>query len=174
MICRVLGLSPAQVTAARATPSLATDIAMAVEGLEAVDLGELGPLQEALNLEKSWHILHYVFTGSLDDTSSLGAALLSGEELGEDVGYGPVRLHGEKPTADFARFLETLDLAKVQARVNCSEMARIGIYGIPMGRGSDTQHDSELRKEVGYHFPRLRDYVSLVAQHQGGLLIWLM
>jgi hypothetical protein len=173
MIGKVLGLSTAQIKALRATPSLATGVIMAVEGLDAGELGQLGPLQEALDLEKSWHILHYLFTGSVDDTRSPGAALLSGEKLGEDIGYGPVRLHGEKATAEFARFLGTLDFAKLRARVSCKQMAAIGIYGAPMGPTHDSSYDDELREEVGFYFPRLKDYVVQVAQRQGGLLVWL-
>jgi hypothetical protein len=94
MLCWVLGLSPAQVKALRATPSLATDVAMAAMSEGRVN--QLGPLQEALDLQKSWHMLHYLFTGSIDDMRSPAAALLSGEELGEDIGYGPVRCMARK------------------------------------------------------------------------------
>ena len=95
----------------------------------------------------------------------------SGEELGEDIGYGPVRLHDQKRTAEFARFLESHDLASLLARMNIAEMTNIGIYGMPMGQGSD--YEDGLREEVGYYLPRLRDYVVQVAQNQGGLLTWL-
>jgi Domain of unknown function (DUF1877) len=173
MICWVLGLLPAQIRALRATPSLATDVALAAQGDESGELDQLGPLQEALDLEKSWHILHYLFTGSLDDMSSPGAALLSGEDLGEDVGYGPARLHGENQTAAFAHFLETLDLASLHARVNYTEMASIGVYSIPRGSAAVAGYESELRDEVGYYFPRLRDYVLQVAEKHGGLLTWI-
>jgi hypothetical protein len=171
MLCWVLGLSPAQVKALRATPSLATKVTMAAEGDG--DLSELGPLQDVLELEKSWHILHYLFTGSLDDTRSPGGALLSGEEVGEDVGYGPARLLGGKQTAEFARFLATLDLASLQARAKVKEMASVGVYSMPSGPDSDDSYDSEFREEVAFYFPRLRDYVIQIAQRQGGLLIWL-
>jgi hypothetical protein len=133
MLCWVLGLSPEQVKALRAAPDVATEVAMAAMGDDSGDLSRFGPLQEGLDLQKSWHILHYLFTGSLDDARSPGAALLSGEELGEDIGYGPVRLHDPKRTTEFARFLEGNDLASVLARMNVAEMARIGIYGMPMG-----------------------------------------
>ena len=61
MIGYALGLSPAQVKALRAKPSLATDVGSAGLGMGG-DLRQLGPLQESLELEKSWHILHYLFT----------------------------------------------------------------------------------------------------------------
>ena len=169
MLCYVLGLTPDQVKALRAAPDLAVEVAMAAMGVG--DASPVGPLQEALDLQKSWHILHYLFTGSIDDTRSPGAGLLSGEELGEDIGYGPARLHDQKRAAEFARFLESHDVATLLARMNVAEMASIGIYGMPRGPGSDD--DRGLREEVGYYFPQLRDYVVQAAQKQGGLLTWL-
>ncbi len=166
MLCYVLGVSPEQIKALRAKPDLATDVAMAAMGEG--DVSQFGSLQESLDLQKSWHMLHYLFTGSIDHTRSPGATLLSGEELGEDIGYGPVRLHGEKATAEFARFLENLDIEDVLTRMNIAEMANAGVYSMPGGDEEDG-----IREEVGYYFPQLRAYVVQVAQKQGGLLTWL-
>ena len=165
MICSVTGLSSAQVEALRATPSLATGVAMASLGGDG-DLSQLGALQPELDLQKSWHILHYLFIGSVDDTSSPGGTLLAGEELGEDVGYGPARLLDESMTAEFARFLQGLDADSLLARMNIGEMASAGVYAV-------SDDDEDLREEVAYFFPQLRDYVVQVAQKQGGLLTWL-
>jgi len=202
MICSVLGLSPAQIRALRATPSLAGDLAsvsqstlldettkrmspeqkrafeMATKGARArireaqVRLASIGPFEQALSLEKSWHILHYLFTGHIDGSSAPGDALLTGEVLGGDVGYGPARLHNETRTREFGNFLETLDLAQLQARVNVREMARLGVYSVPGGPG-DAQYESELRAEVGHYFPLLRGYVAKMSARKYGLLIWV-
>jgi Domain of unknown function (DUF1877) len=59
-----------------------------------------------LELGKSWHMLHYLFTGHVDASAAPGNALLAGARLGEDLGFGPPRLHDERETRDFARFLE--------------------------------------------------------------------
>jgi hypothetical protein len=134
---------------------------------------QAGPLEEALGLDKSWHMLHYLFTGHVDLASAPGDALMTGEELGEDVGYGPARLQGEKETLDFARFLKTVDLARLQERVNYREMLRIGVYQMPRGPASDAQLEAQLRAEVASYFPRLRDYVVRTADKQNGLLIWV-
>jgi hypothetical protein len=150
MICWVQGLSPAQIAALRAAPSLVGDLAFQVRldritsgmspekkqaheaqllgSMEAAPgaqqmrarmavartrLAEIGPFEQVLCLEKSWHILHYLFTGHIDPSNAPGDALLTGEDLGEDVGYGPARLHDQRGTRDFGRFLETLDLARL-------------------------------------------------------------
>jgi hypothetical protein len=50
-------------------------------------LARIGPFEQALNLEKSWHMLHYLATGHTDVSNAPGDALLTGEPLGEDAGY---------------------------------------------------------------------------------------
>jgi Domain of unknown function (DUF1877) len=218
MICWVLGLASAHISALRAEPSLASDLARAAQDkgrrtrlteamsrmppekreatqaqyqamLERIPgakeaeernarvqarLEQASPLEEALSLEKSWHMLHYLFTGHVDPWEAPGNALLTGEELGEDfAGYGPARLHNEKAVQEFASFLKTVDLARLQARVNFREMSRIGVYGMPFGRDANADFDPMLRAEVAAFFPRLRDYVGKMAEKQNGLLIWL-
>lgn len=137
MTCWMLGLSPAQITALRATPSLASDLAGLTQGeaLEArvtarmsllppekreaaeaqyrasrermpgakeaeasktatrAGLERIGPFEQALDLEKSWHILHYLFTGHVDDSMAPGDTLLTGEELiGRRLGLWPCQV----------------------------------------------------------------------------------
>jgi hypothetical protein len=76
-------------------------------------LVRFGKIESALSLEKSWHILHYAFTGDIDVTASAGGALLAGEEIGEDVGYGPPRLLDAEQTARFAEALQSFDLKQL-------------------------------------------------------------
>jgi hypothetical protein len=136
-------------------------------------LAELGPLERALDLQKSWHMLHYLFTGHVDGSDAPGGALMTGEPIGEDMGYGPARLQDEKTTRDFNGYLGTLDLPQLQARVDLSEMNRIGVYAMPMGPGSDAQYEAELRAEIARYFPLLRDYVSAMTEKRNGVLIWV-
>jgi hypothetical protein len=139
-------------------------------------LGRSGTLRQALCIEKSWHILHYLFTGHVDPSEAPGNALLTGEPLGDDLGYGPARLHGAKETRDFADFLAAQNVMRLQQRVNYHEMSSIPLYGMPASSRADAdtvaEYESALREEVAYFFPRLRDYVSAMAERQNGLLLW--
>jgi hypothetical protein len=132
-----------------------------------------GPFEPALSLEKSWHMLHYLLTGHLGTLSAPGDLLLTGEEVGDDLGYGPARLHGPVETRNLSRFLETQDLAGLQARVNLREMDQLGVYAMPFGSGSDAEHENELRNEIGFYFPRLRDYVRKASDKGNALLVWV-
>jgi hypothetical protein len=128
----------------------------------------LQPIEKALSLEKSWHMLHYLFTGHVgtwhpgellpsgtipgedaaygpdrlyDHGHAPGDLLLSGEELGENVGYGPARLHDERKTSEFSRFLEGQDLARLRAHTDFDAMDRAGVlYGASRGRGSEAEY----------------------------------
>jgi Domain of unknown function (DUF1877) len=171
-------MSPEQRSAAEArrrgfeaTPAAREALARIAEAR--ARLAGIGPFESALDLEKSWHMLHYLFTGHVDDSNAPGNALLTGESIGDDVGYGPARLHDETATREFGRFLETLDVARLQARVNLREMTRLRVYAMPMGPGSDAEYESELRAEVGHYFPLLREYVSRMSERRHGLLTWV-
>ncbi len=136
-------------------------------------LAGLGDLEPAFDLQKSWHILHYLFTGDVGPVGSPGDGLMAGEDLGEDVGYGPPRLLDVDGTRSFAQFLEALDAAELAARVKYQEMLRAGLYSMPMGGGTEAEFEIGLRDEVESYFPRLRAYIVGVAAKRGGLLIWI-
>lgn len=146
-------------------------------------IASLAPFERALCLEKSWQMLHYLMTSRGFETlhamamghvaAAPGDELLTGASLGDDVGYGPARLHDVKAAAGFARFLETQDVATLQRRVNLATMSAEQIYGMPIGPGADAAYEADLRAEVAHFFPLLRDYVAEAARKQHGLLVWL-
>ncbi len=216
MLFSMVGVTPDQAAALRASPSLANDLAVVAQNdaqetsrrdildqlpaerrkdaevrfqaLQAsplfqearnqraqahARLASLDPFEPALALDKSWHILHYVFTGNIGPVGSPGDALMTGDDLGGDMGYGPPRLHGPEDTRKFADFLEALDPDKLQARLNYRAMNEIGVYSMPMGPGSEAEFESGIRREVASYFPRLRDYVVQMAEKKNGLLMWL-
>jgi hypothetical protein len=44
-------------------------------------------------VDKAWHGIHFMLTGSADGGEEpLSLAVLGGEEIGEDMGYGPARI----------------------------------------------------------------------------------
>ena len=179
MVCSVLGVSPAQMMALKANPALASYLAMHIDDVRAPGspapsaLAALGPLAPALDLHKSWHMLHYLFTGEIGPAKSPADALMSGEELGEDLGYGPPRLHDAQATRGIGEFLGTLTPQELQARINLPAMQRAGVYASPMGARAGAARENELRDEVAAYFEPFRDYVLAMAAKQHGLLIWL-
>ena len=72
-----------------------------------------------LYLEKWWHSLHYLLTGEIGPEAEPTAIVDWRRELGEDMGYGPARLHSPAEAKDFSHFLETQ--ANLQARMSLEE-----------------------------------------------------
>jgi hypothetical protein len=134
----------------------------------------LGALEPAMTLDKSWYMLHYLFTGHIGPASAPGDLLLTGEEVGEDLGYGSARLHTETATRDFRRFLDEQEVEHLQARIDLKEMRRLRVYSMPMGSGPDEQCTKALCGDVAFYFGLLRDYVRKMSDKGNGLLIWLI
>jgi hypothetical protein len=198
MICSVLGLTPAQINALRAAPSLVRDLGLVVHdhrwkallndvlehapaerraelearqarfgqspaGKEAVAreaeahraVAGLGALESALNLETSWRLLHFVSVGDVSAAGSLGNLLLSGESVD---GFGSARLHGEAQTRELSRLLDAQDAEWL-----------LCTHDLPEWQGSD--HEKDLRAEIGRDFPRLSDYVRAMADKGNGLVV---
>jgi len=132
-------------------------------------LRTLGALPRVLELQKSWHVLHYLFTGHGYAAETPSDALLSGEPIGDDVGYGPARLQTPALTREFNEFLTKQELEALISRLNFPEMTRLGIYPV---FGADETSDA-WQEEVRYYFPLLRDYVHQTRVEDDGLLIWL-
>jgi hypothetical protein len=132
----------------------------------------LGPIEKAISLEKSWHMIHYLLTGHAGTGHAPGDLLLSGEELGEDVGYGPARLHDERKASEFARFLDGQDLARLRARTDFDAMNRAGVLYGASEPGDEALHKM-LHEEIAIYFQLLRDYVRAIAAKGDGLMVWI-
>jgi hypothetical protein len=83
-----------------------------------------------LDLDKSWHAVHYLLAGSawgLGDGVA-GAAVLGGEDIGDDGGYGPARLVTADRVRAVADALDALDDATLRARFDRPAMKAAEIY----------------------------------------------
>jgi hypothetical protein len=166
MLYQLQALTPRQVEALLADPDLAEEIAFteAGEQNEAI-FGE--PLAARLGLDQAWDILRVLLAGMESESADPSPnALLGGEAMGEDVGYGPARLRTAAETEQLARFLRSVELDQLLSRVNYAEMAMREIHHFP-------QTEDALREEISANYPMLRDYVSRAADAKQGLLVWL-
>jgi hypothetical protein len=123
-----------------------------------------------LDLDKSWQVLHYLFTGEAHAGFPPANTLLGGRELGEDLGYGPARLHEPAATAAFAYFLQPLTVEELQRRIDLRRMSALGIYCCD---GGDAGSAEEVEGDVEYYFPRLQRFVAKAAKDGHGMLLWL-
>lgn len=98
------------------------------ERLAAVGL-EPDDLADPVSIQKAWHGVHFVLAGTTDEpTEPPGDAVLGGRPIGEDLGYGPLRIHSAKAVARTSRALSTVDLAKLRTQVTVSDLTAARIY----------------------------------------------
>ncbi|MFN8507388.1 MAG: YfbM family protein [Dehalococcoidia bacterium] len=82
-----------------------------------------------LDIDKAWHGLHFLLTGSVDESPGpLGDAVMGGREFGPDLGYGPMRSLDAARVAETSAALDALTAAEVEARYEASAMERAGVY----------------------------------------------
>lgn len=221
MVCNLLDVSPAQMRALHATPSLVKDLVSVAESdsrdasftemmsrlppdrrqaaeerkaalkqqpaFKAANaevdaartrLATFLPIERPLDLDKSWHILHYVLSGrtGFEGADGPGEALLGGNDIGPDLfGYGPARLLDVETTEKYAAFLRAQDESVLHTRINHGEMMRLRIYGVPWGAGNVPDFEAQMHEiDIGTYFPKLRDYVIAAAAKRNGLLVWII
>jgi hypothetical protein len=85
--------------------------------------------ESELDLDKSWHGLHYLITGSPWTVGEgAGAAILGGDNIGEDNGYGPARLLSPDAVRTIAAGLGTIDVETLRSRYDPDALTRSDIY----------------------------------------------
>ncbi|HET7346504.1 MAG TPA: YfbM family protein [Acidobacteriaceae bacterium] len=119
--------------------------------------------RETLSLEKAWHGVHYLLTGSAEPGTTLRSqAVLGGVELGNDPegfsGYGPARYFRAAQVREISTELNRPEVeSEAAARFDPAKMSQMEIYP-----GWSDEQDKEWLMDA---FRRLRDfYASAAAQ----------
>ncbi|WP_247663876.1 YfbM family protein [Micromonospora sp. U21] len=155
-------LSVEELAAVRADPT-------AVDTLLYGDLDddEVEMPEPELDLDKSWHGIHYLLTGTAWQIGEgTGAAVLGGDEIGQDGGYGPPRLLDPDTVRAIATALDALDVETLSAHFDPDAMAAADIYPAIWTNGTDDfdylmSHFTELRRF--YHAAALNGQAVLLA-----------
>jgi hypothetical protein len=120
--------SSMEITASRAASALrgvAEEVRARAKG-EGVAAGELG---ERVSLDKAWHGLHYLLSGSVEPTPEpLGQVVLGGTEIGGDHGYGPARYLEPAQVREIAAALAAIDRGEMSSRFDPKAMDAAGVY----------------------------------------------
>ncbi|HEU0013484.1 MAG TPA: YfbM family protein [Longimicrobium sp.] len=127
--------------------AIAAQLGSAMEELYAKEMEELrgagispDDVAPVLDIRKNWHGLHYLLTGSeAGGEGPLARAVLGGREIGDDMGYGPVRLLDAAEAAAAAEALDAVRVEDLTGRFDPEAMEIAGIY--PSGWG-DPDYDA--------------------------------
>ena len=129
------------------------------------DAGAFGDDKRVLKLEKSWHTLHYLLTGSAEPVDTcLGKAILGGAEIGPDLGYGPARLLAPEEVGQVAEALARLSKEDLAQRFNLSAMKAANIYAC------DSEEELELAQD---YFERMTRFYAEAAAMGNAMILYL-
>jgi hypothetical protein len=122
-----------------------------------------------VGLEKSWHGLHYLLTGSADRAEGPLAFLISGGESFEaSLGYGAHLLTPDDTAAVDAALFGVSD-ETLWSRFDPEAMEDAGVYPSIWDEAED-----ELREEYLSYFHELKQVVRTAAQRRMGLLCFVV
>jgi len=121
MVACFAGADPATIARFREDPSQ-------IEEFLYPDEGE-GEPEHYIDLDKAWHCIHFMLTGNAGEASGpLGSAILGGDELGEDVGYGPARIILPEQVHSIAGALSQVDEESFKSKFNPVAMQAADVY----------------------------------------------
>lgn len=121
MIWTAYALSESQVT------SIKDDESLLGELLE--ELEEQDDADGFVEIDQSWNGIFWLLTGQVESAEGvLGDAILGGEALEEEFGYGPPKLLSPERVVAVARALEGIDAETLRARFDAEAMRAAGVY----------------------------------------------
>jgi Domain of unknown function (DUF1877) len=123
----------------------------------------------SVHLEKAWHGLHFLLTGSAGESGvPLGFLLEGGQEVGKNDGYGAPRLFQPGEVQQINAALAPISDDKLWDRFDPERMESEGIYP-----GIWDEEEEELRDEYLGYFHELKKVVIQAGDTGMGLLVTL-
>ncbi|MBX3434237.1 MAG: YfbM family protein [Pirellulales bacterium] len=125
-----------------------------------------------IDLDKAWHGLHFLYSGSEWDGEMPEAFLLkSGQSIGDlNVGYAPARAVLPAELPPFNQFLDSIDEQELQRRYDPEILARNHIY--PEIWDRKPPEDDPLGYLIEYH-SALKEFIAQSTEDAMGLVIYL-
>ena len=121
------------------------------------------------DLDKAWHGIHYLLTGSVwEGDGPLNFLIAGGETIGEiDVGYGPARCLKSHNVSEINAALSEITVEEFEVRFEPDKMMAEKIYPEIWNR---KEENGNLDYLVEY-FVELKQFISKAAQNKMGLII---
>jgi hypothetical protein len=162
-------VSPDQLSALLASPEQVAEVLYGSE--EEEDSDDASPDDSLLPMEKNWHALHFLLTGtSWGGTAPLHFIAAGGKPVGdEDVGYGPARAFTPQQVKEISRALEDVGREDLRRRFNARKMDELDIYPKDWMESAD---EDALDFLLG-DFDALKRFLRESAEQGLGLLVYL-
>ena len=82
-----------------------------------------------VDLDKAWHGIHFLLTGSVEPNGTLASkVIMGGENIGPDRGYGPAQFLTPAEVKAIAQLLEQTTPEMLRKRFKPKEMTQYGVY----------------------------------------------
>jgi hypothetical protein len=133
------------------------------------------PEGDTMDLDKAWHGLHFLFTGSdWEGDFPQGFIVACGEPVGdEDVGYGPARSFTPDEVGKISKFLESQNEAGLRQRLDPKKMTELEIYPAIWDRLTDSDKSNEEWEYLAEAFRTMKQFVQETAAKRMALLVYL-
>lgn len=129
-----------------------------------------GPFAD-LDVDKSWHAIHFLLTGTAwDGAPPLNFITAGGTEVGDDLGYGPARGLTSAEVRELAAALEAIPRESFLQRFDPPALAAAEIYPDIWDR---TAEEDDTRGYVAEYYEELRSFILDAAANSEALLIWI-
>lgn len=119
-----------------------------------------------LDLDKAWHGLHFLLSGQAWEVSKgAGEAILGGEPIGDDRGYGPACLYAPDLVREVAAGLNAVDGDELRRRFDPRALSAAEIYPEIWDEGD------EAFEYLAAHYSDLCAFYRTAAAHGRAVLI---
>ncbi len=121
---------------------------------------------QVIDLDKMWHAIHFLLVDGEEDRVA-AQAVLGGTEIGDDVGYGPVRYLVPGEVEAVAAHLDGTPFETLAARFDPDRMNGLGIYP------EEWDEDGVLEEELAPAYERLVAFYRVAAERGEVVLVAL-
>lgn len=162
MIGNFLELTPSELDGVIADPA-------AVESMLYPEEGECDGL---IDIDNTWHAIHFILTGSQwEGAPPLANLILGGAEIGGDVGYGSARYLTATQVSEVAEAIKDIGPQQIAERFSRQHLLENEIY--PDIWGSDEETDEELVAYIVGWYTVLHEYWLRAASKGNAMLKFL-
>ncbi|WNG20318.1 YfbM family protein [Cystobacter fuscus] len=143
-----------------------------IDFLHDTDGEDAGRSESRLDLDKAWHGLHFLLTGTdWGGQPPLNFIVAGGETLGDvDVGYGPARAFTPEQLAELSRALDAISSDALRQRFDPAKMMALDIY--PSIWDRDPADDDTLGYVLDY-FEMLKSFLREGAERGLGFIVYM-
>lgn len=118
------------------------------------------------DLDKAWHAIHYMLTGSSEAGEfPLNFLMIGGQEIGENLGYGSVRFLTMNQVKKLKQSFDDISLTTFRQKYNPAELNEYEVY--PLTKNWTQEQESWIVEE----YESLKIFIDQASQDSKGIYV---